>query len=464
MKHERNAVAAAVAAALILPTGAHAVEFAVSGHVNRAIVSVDDAKDAKGNDIDSGLQHKDGATSGSRFRFTGSEELESGMGVGVNLEMGVNESGGAGTSLRHKYVYLDTVGGKITIGHTSTAADNAAHARLGGLSWLGGVTNYCAYYDKRPDGVDETGAFNADDTHKKDGKVDTAAGCTTHDGDRRPILRYDTPSFGPASISIATGNDDYWDTQLKFAGSFGDAGYDLRFGYIGEYDDPTSIAAVDAVAPGHWTFTTGAALIDTVAPSRGVLSLVSGTSKISDLRKVPGYKDVEIQTWVAGTSAEDTPPEGTRGVTGVVADGATLADGDSLAVRTPGKAAKAARVRETKKGDMSIASAAVAFGQGTSVAVAWGKSGLDDPRTGDSQHTYFEVDHKYDGNSSVGVSWRRGEVGKGALKRKGSSWGVGWGHDIGSGAAVYAGYQQIKEDKVKENVGVFNVGMRVTFN
>ena len=71
---ERKLIAVAVSSALALPMAAQAVEFAVSGHINRAIVSID----GTGADNDGDLQHRDGRTSPSRFRFTGSEELESG--------------------------------------------------------------------------------------------------------------------------------------------------------------------------------------------------------------------------------------------------------------------------------------------------------------------------------------------------------------------------------------------------
>ena len=84
-----------------------------------------------------------------------------------------------------------------------------AHARLGGPSWLGGVTNWCAYGGDGP-------------------------GCNTHDGGRQGVVRYDTPAIGPLSIAVSVGDDEYWDSRAKIAGSFGDSGYDLRVGYIGD--------------------------------------------------------------------------------------------------------------------------------------------------------------------------------------------------------------------------------------
>ena len=89
MTIERKLIAAAVSSALALPMTAQAVEFAVSGHVNRAIISVDEG----GSTSDDDLKHVDSNASQSRFRFTGSEELENGMTAGVNLELGVLSTG-----------------------------------------------------------------------------------------------------------------------------------------------------------------------------------------------------------------------------------------------------------------------------------------------------------------------------------------------------------------------------------
>ena len=64
-----------------------------------------------------------------------------------------------------------------------------------------------------------------------------------------PSLRYDTPALGPATISASIANDDYWDIKLQIAGSFGDAGYDIRIGHTAEYE--TDVAAVAATSTIH---------------------------------------------------------------------------------------------------------------------------------------------------------------------------------------------------------------------
>ena len=205
---ERKLIAVAVSSALALPMAAHAVEGSVSGHVNRAIISVD------GGANDGDLQHVDSNASETRFRFTGSEDLGNGTTAGVQLELGRPSE----WRTRHANVYLSGGFGKLTIGQASTAADNMAHARLGGPSWLGGVTNWCSY-------------------HSDSG----GPACASNDGGRSDVLRYDTPAIGPASVAVSAGNNESWEIQAKVAGSMGGGfGYDIRIGHIAEYDMPTA--------------------------------------------------------------------------------------------------------------------------------------------------------------------------------------------------------------------------------
>ena len=249
---ERKLIAAAVSSALALPMAAQAIDFNVSGHVNRALV----LEDQDGNPKDGELQNKDSNASASRFRFTGSEDLGNGLTAGVQMELAVlsNDSGTtrakdgeglSGTGTRHANVYLGTPGGKITLGKGSSATDGMTNARLGGPSWLGGVTNWCAYATPTLKRRNPT----APDDPSKDTVVATAAACQTHDPGRQQVLRYDSPALGPATISASMGNDDYKDIEATFSGSVGDSAYDLRIGYVGENDsnDDDIVGASGAV-------------------------------------------------------------------------------------------------------------------------------------------------------------------------------------------------------------------------
>ena len=388
---ERKLIVAAVSSALALPMAAQAVEFAVSGHVNRAIVSID----GTGGKDDGDLKHKDGATSPSRFRFTGSEELGSGLTVGVQLEYGASGANSAPFTRRHSNLYLGGEWGKLTVGHASTATDGMAFANLGGPSWLAGVTNSCAFYSDGP-------------------------ACESNDGGRSDILKYDTPSIGPASIAISSGNNDYWDVMLKVAGSLDDAGYDFRIGHIAKVDTETDVAATDASV----SHDSGQTLIDAHGDVDTLLETLPLDATVKPLYVnegplVRGIGDTLTPIWMYVTRVPGTP----------------------------------ARKEKKMSGDITTASLGVAFGQGTSVWAAWSQ---DD--TGDDEYQYISVDHSY-GDGSVGVFYKTAE--KAGVD--GSIRGVGFGHDIGGGATVYAGFRQ-HEEHGKEDVDVMLAGIRVTFN
>ena len=315
-----------------------------------------------------------------------------------------------------------------------------AHADLGGPSWLGGATNWCSYAGSGP-------------------------ACPSNDGGRMQVLRYDTPAIGPASLAVSTGNDDYFDIMLKIAGSMGDAGYDLRIGHIGEYDMPvaetedshkyiTGKELRKALAEDGFKFGTGATSSTLAANNLGktdaptVSDALAGHEMLNKV-KINGLDEAQTS-------------------------GSVIADTGQYLKTTPGKMAS-----EMPAGDITTASAAVSFGQGTSVAVAWSK---DD--TKDHEYQYGKLDHSY-GDGSIAVYYKTGEmnkagkdslmwtgtgaaaaytVKKGAnMNHEGSLWGIGLGHSLGGGAHVYAGYRQISEDGMKD-VDLLLAGMRVTFN
>ena len=382
---ERKLIAAAVSSALALPLAAQAVEFAVSGHINRAMISVDGGGPSGMDANDGDLQHVDANASQTRFRFTGSEELESGMTAGVQLEYGLTGN------VRHANVSLNTAGGKITIGHGSVATDGVTEANLGGPSWLGGVTHWCSYYSP----------------------ADASPACQSNDGGRMPSLRYDTPALGPATISTSIADNNYWDIKLQIAGSFGDAGYDIRIGHTAEYE--TDVAEVAATNTLH----SGAELMAAHEDAAGL------------------HADLP-----AGATV--TPEGGNQALDGTTA----LEPNQAYVKHLPGSPAS-----EKKNGDIIAASAAVAFGQGTSVRAAW-----TEDETGDDESMFFSIDHSY-GDGSIGVYTGSGEIGS----VDGSMWGIGIGHSLGSGATVFAGYRQLSEDNMNDT-DIVIAGMRVTFN
>ena len=199
---ERKLIAIAVASAMGLPMAAGAVEGSVSGHVNAAMTKVDDGDAMLGS----------GNGSETRFRFTGSEELDNGLTAGVTLEVGAGGGaygyGGQDFRVRHANVSLSSAAGKVTIGQQGNTHSSAAYADVGS-TWIAGATNWCSY------------------------GIGSGAACTTNDSGRGQRVRYDSPALGPVSISASVGNDDFWDAGASVSGSAGDASYNLRVGYNG---------------------------------------------------------------------------------------------------------------------------------------------------------------------------------------------------------------------------------------
>ena len=445
---ERKLIAVAVSSALALPMAAQAVEVSPYGQINRAIISVDGTGDA----TDGDLQHKDSAASGSRWGLTGSEDFENGMTGGFKLEYALEGA------VRHANLNISTNAGKLTLGHASTATDGMAHADLsGGPSFLGGATPWCAYAGSGP-------------------------ACPTNDGGRTDVLRYDTPAIGPAAISMSVGNDDYWDVMLKISGSMGDAGYDLRIGHIGERDhmvaDPDSpaMAAVAGTPAGEDTMVTstnrvaGSDLLTLLQDENQPMPVDGspGTFTANDFWDNQGMRidtaantDAEvlaaIQAHIGGTADMATVVENIDqlGTDTTVADSTYLKTATTTtpgAAATEGTPAVAQGMEEDKRGDITTASAAFSFGQGTSVALVWSQD-----NAADNQYQYVKLDHSY-GDGSVAVYYKNAEQGK----SEGDYWGVAVGHNVAPGLTAYAGFRQLSHDE--EDVDLLVAGLRVSFN
>lgn len=229
----KKLLAIAISGALAVPMAAQAVSFKVGGHVNRAINFYDDGRGSDVTNVDNG-------TSGSRFRFTGSDDLGvGGMKVGMTIEAGMqsnlnflatskaaNGSGGANDSalnIRHSFVWFSGGFGKLYIGHTSSAYDGTDGADLSGALFLSGHAA----------SVVSTHGSSVQFRNGTTGGNVTSVGSTnsSFDGGREDVLRYDTPKFGPFSGKVSIGDNGMWDFQAKVAGAFSGAKYDLRGGY-----------------------------------------------------------------------------------------------------------------------------------------------------------------------------------------------------------------------------------------
>lgn len=215
----RKLLAVVVSGALAVPMAAQAVDFSVSGHIARAIVVTND-------DGDTEVSHEDAGASGSRFRMTGSSDLDAGITAGVQLEYGVGDGGGAPTN-RHTNLYFSGDFGKVTMGHQAPATNGTNYLSFSENAALGGVEIGCDYCD--------------------------ADFVKTYTTSRASGVRYDTPGFGPASVAVWSDTDKDWDTRLYASGDAGVGGYQFNIGYsdVGGTEAITIGGAVKLENGGH---------------------------------------------------------------------------------------------------------------------------------------------------------------------------------------------------------------------
>jgi predicted porin len=199
---------------LILPS-ADALDFKISGQVNRAVLWGDN-----GNDDD--VKFVDNDNSSTRFRFTGSNEFDENWKVGFKWEnemqsnasndtdIDIGENGDTGDvdfNERHMDVYIEhSKFGKLSLGQGDTASNSTSEVDLSGTD----VVNYSSIGDMN-------GGFNFRDD---DDNVITSIGSAFSNFDgfsRRDRARYDTPKFGPVFFSASYMNGQSYDFAGRFA-------------------------------------------------------------------------------------------------------------------------------------------------------------------------------------------------------------------------------------------------------
>jgi predicted porin len=211
----------AITILLILPA-AQAIDFKVSGQVNRAVLWGDN-----GNDDD--VKFVDNDNSSTRFRFTGSNEFDNNWKVGFKwenemesnssaddsiddgegvIDIGSNDdTGDVSFSERHMDIYFQhSKFGKLSLGQGDTASNGTSEVDLSGTD----VVN-------NSDIADMNGGFFFRDD---DNNVITSIGDAVNNFDgfgRRDRIRYDTPKFGPVYFSTSYMNGQSYDFAGRFA-------------------------------------------------------------------------------------------------------------------------------------------------------------------------------------------------------------------------------------------------------
>ncbi|MFQ5935269.1 MAG: porin [Acidiferrobacterales bacterium] len=196
------AVAAGLAAA---PAPSEALSLKISGQINKTIGWIDNGQfDAVG--------IFDNQNSGSRFRFTGSEDMGNGTSVGGVWEwqwpnspssaaafnsLGEFSETSASLQDRKTELYFQARWGKLSLGKGDGAANGTAEVDLSGtpaIDYSGG--NQCLL-----------GSIQYGVAGTAPGTLTVAATYSQFDGESRNTrIRYDTPKFAGNAIAVSLGN------------------------------------------------------------------------------------------------------------------------------------------------------------------------------------------------------------------------------------------------------------------
>ena len=243
--------------ALLLPASAAAVEFSISGQVNRLIMDVDNGEE-------SGLVHADNSVSGTRWRIEGEGMLDNGMTAGLLYEnqlqsnpssevteasldsdgIGGDVGDGDHFSVRFANVWLKGEFGKITLGQGSGAADGTAEVDRSGttvIQYVGSSADLLGSMEYGTSGVTVGAARSA------------------YDGlGRNDNIRYDA-AIGDIAFAGSLGNGD----KIELSASFDIADIQLKVG-LWDANDSGSEASGQAVSA-SWIDASGLSLTGSFA-------------------------------------------------------------------------------------------------------------------------------------------------------------------------------------------------------
>ena len=273
--------------------GNRKVSLTVSGWVNEAIFFWDDGVERNAYVGTNELEQ-------SRFRFTGEAKIVDGWGAGYILEIGANGVGSKGFSqdstglngitVRKSAWFLKSKDlGKLTVGKYDTATyhllDNLDTTLTRNVSDFEAAGVALGAFKTRSGGVlgakwiDFMGGFNNG---------------TPGQSGLRNVVRYDTPEIAGFTATASWGEDDQWETALKYKADAGDFKVTASLGY-GESTDKITNLGQCAVGTGDCLWWGAGAL---VSHSPTGLYVYGGYAENHiDLKTAQAGKDDDSSTW-----------------------------------------------------------------------------------------------------------------------------------------------------------------------
>ena len=267
-----KALTVAIAGVFAVPMAAQAVDFAISGHVNRALFITDTDSGTSGKEADNG-------SSGSRIRVVGSGEMMDGTTAGLNLEYGAGGDGGASLSLRYADLHYSGEFGKVSIGHGNDAGEGSVYSDKSGVF---GIGHGQATGDAPKDVTNYYGSLDGG-------------------GSRGNRIRYDTPSIGPVSAAISIGNGDELSAGVSLSQGFGDTSFGAK---VGTTQSPGDTGTVSASA--------GAKLSSGLTVS-GAWGSAEGTADPSFFQVMVGYVTGDTSVAASWYASSDFMNDGSEG-------------------------------------------------------------------------------------------------------------------------------------------------------
>ena len=230
--------------------GNRKVSLTVSGQVNEAVIFWDDS-------VEKNAYIVSNNSSRTRFRFVGDAKISNDWSAGYLLEIGVryansgnrnqgtNAAGGDTNSIdiRHSAWWLENKQlGRMWVGQTSTATDGIAEINLANVvavgsdpsAWNGG------FFLRNANGTLSTQKWN-------NITPSFAGAWNAGEGDRNNVVRFVSPTMYGFTFSSAYGEDDMWDTAVRYAGEFNGVRVAAGIGYKEQRDNVGKSGADGAI-------------------------------------------------------------------------------------------------------------------------------------------------------------------------------------------------------------------------
>lgn len=218
---------------ILLSTPAHAVDFNISGQVNRAIIAADNGEA-------SDIGFVDNHASNTRFGFSGSQvinpdytvgfEYVAGLGANQSDDYDINgNTNGFELQNRQANVFIKGAFGKLTLGKQDGAANSTSKVDYSGLTNLGGGSIVADYFGGISILADHP---NADGTY-----ASTSISSVYSNFDalsRVNAIRYDSPSFNGMTLSTSLDTGRAIEFASRYETEFGNG---VKFKAAADYVD-----------------------------------------------------------------------------------------------------------------------------------------------------------------------------------------------------------------------------------